>query len=229
MIEQWKLSIVLLSETHVTVDVDLELHLDHYRIVQCFTHNKRTGGVMALIREGLSWQIRTNKSTDEYVWMLSLELTIHHIRYMMSALYHPPNRENAKFVQYFDDFWDGAGDFEGISIIVIDFNFDLLKPSHYNEKILRSIYLQVFTQLVSKPTRITDRSRTLIDYIITNNKDLRHKNYLSPKVSDHNILSVNISKVFTPDKLVTISKRNMKAYNPEVLQENLMKLLGTQT
>lgn len=142
---------------------------------------------------------------------------------MVSVLYHPPNSENAKFVQYFDDFLDAASDFEGINIIVGVFNFDLLKPSHYGEKILRSTFLQGFTQLVNKPTRITDKSRTLIDYIITNNKDLRHRNHLSPKVSDHNILSVNIGKVFPSDNFVTISKRNMKPYDSEVFQEQLME------
>lgn len=45
----------------MTVDIDLkELRIDHYKVVQCVTHNKRTGGVMALVREGLSWRIRTN-------------------------------------------------------------------------------------------------------------------------------------------------------------------------
>lgn len=224
MIEQWKPSIVLLSETHVTADVELkELRIDRYKVVQCVTHNKRTGGVMALVREGLSWQIRTNRCTDEYVWMLSLRMTIDRVKYLVSVLYHPPNRENAKFVQYFDDFLDAASDFEGINIIVGDFNFDLLKPSHYSEKILRSTFLQGFTQLVSKPTRITDKSRTLIDYIITNNKYLRHRNHLSPKISDHNILSVNMGKVLHSDNYVTISKRDMNPYDSEVFQEHLME------
>lgn len=65
-----------------------------------------------------------------------------------------------------------------------DFNYDLLNNSYYGDKVV-IIYSNGFSQIVKSPTRITDRSRTLIDFIVTNDKYLKCAVHLTPKISDH--------------------------------------------
>lgn len=223
LIQQWKPNIVLLAETHVTSEIEpKELHVDGYRLEKCVTLNRRTGGVLALIREGLSCRVLVNQSMEEFVWVLSVELNLMGTKCLISVLYHPPNKENARFLDYFDEFLDGISDFEGVNIVFGDFNYDLSKPTFYGDKIVRGIHRQGFFQIVREPTRITERSQTLIDYIITNNKNLCYKNHLTPKISDHNILSVAVNKYHSSNNVINIARRNMRAYNTEVFQERLM-------
>jgi len=112
--------------------------------------------------------------------------------YLCTVLYHPPQKEDVRFVEFFNNFLDRVSTFNGINLILGDFNFDILKHSFYGEKILDSVYSNSFVQIVESPSRITDRSQTLIDYIITNNKLLQHKVHLTPKVSSHCVLSLSL-------------------------------------
>lgn len=51
-----------------------ELRIDNYRIEQCVTENKRPGGVMALVHEGISYKVRISKCVQNFVWFLTVEM-----------------------------------------------------------------------------------------------------------------------------------------------------------
>ncbi|CAH0549695.1 unnamed protein product [Brassicogethes aeneus] len=138
-------------------------------------------------------------------------------------LYHPPQKENVKFINYFNNYLDQVSTHEGINIIVGDFNYDLTKYSFYGDKILRNIFSNGFTQIVDTPTRITNVSSTLIDYIITNNKNLSFKVHLSPKISDHCLISVQLEQK-THESITTVNRRSMRNYNTNNLQDYLLDI-----
>ena len=70
-----------------------------------------------------------------------------------------------------------------------DLNEDLLKANRL-EQILNNLNLY---QLIKEPTRITPRSKTLIDVIITNNSDtvIHAEKLLS--IADHHAVSCTIN------------------------------------
>lgn len=216
---------MLLSETHVTSDVDLcELNIDGYRMEQSISNNCRTGGVMAFIRSDICYKVKTLECVDNYVWILSVELCLSRVKYLCFVLYHPPQKDDSRFVEYFTEYLGQVSDFGGTNIIVGDLNFDLMKNTFYGNKIMSNIYTSGFTQIVKGPTRIVPRSQTLIDYIVTNDKHLLHRVHLTPKISDHSILSITLNnrKIETQD--TTKYQRSWKNYSCDKLQQELIDI-----
>jgi hypothetical protein len=68
-------------------------------------------------------------------------------------------------------------------LLMGDFNIDLMKPQHHWESTLELFGL---SQLINEPTRITDKSSTLIDHIYTNNVNIVSNAHVSNvHLSDH--------------------------------------------
>ena len=101
-----------------------------------------------------------------------------------------------------------------------DLNEDLLKVNRL-EQILNKLNLY---QLIKEPTRITPRSKTLIDVIITNNRDTLIHAETSLSIADHHAVSctINLRKQrMTPFQ---IHGRNYGNYSPENFLIKLMQL-----
>lgn len=50
-------------------------------------------------------------------------------------------------------------------------------------------------QFVAEPTRVTNTSETLIDYVITNRKRLTNQVHAVPKITDHSLIESVSSKI----------------------------------
>ena len=68
-------------------------------------------------------------------------------------------------------------------------NEDLLKVNRL-EQILNKLNIY---QLIEEPTRVTSRSKTLIDVIITNNRDTEMHAETSLSIADHHAVSCTIN------------------------------------
>ena len=101
-----------------------------------------------------------------------------------------------------------------------DFNDDLLMRGNKMSRILSNVKLK---QLVTKPTRITPNSASLIDLVITNNENmLRHFDVIPSPIADHEAITVclDISK---PKRIPVLKTfRCLKNYSQEILCNLLM-------
>lgn len=176
---------------------------------------------MALVQEGINYKVRISECVRSFVWLLTVEV-LSNAKHFVTVLYHSPQKENARFVEYFGEHLDRVSDYGGTNLIFGDFNFDLLKPSFYSDKLLNKIYLKGFSQIVAQPTRITNQSSTLIDFIVSNNKRLKHAVHLTPKISDHNILTASLNEKLEGDQYVTIYRRNTKDYNVDFIRDSIL-------
>ena len=71
-------------------------------------------------------------------------------------------------------------------IIAGDLNCDMLKTAHEAKALNDFCHCLNLTQLIDKPTRVTLRSLTLIDVMMTSNKDLiAGSGVLETYISDH--------------------------------------------
>ena len=101
-----------------------------------------------------------------------------------------------------------------------DLNEDLLKVNRL-EQILNKLNLY---QLIKEPMRKTSRSKTLIDVIITNNRDTVIHAETSLSIADHHAVSFTIklrNQRITPFQ---IYGRNYGNYSPENFQIKLMQI-----
>ena len=77
-----------------------------------------------------------------------------------------------------------------------DFNVDLLKhdSDQASQDLIETMSKYGFIELVSRPTRITDHSATLIDHAYTNNlEDTISCNIITIDISDHLAISTTIN------------------------------------
>ena len=104
--------------------------------------------------------------------------------------------------------------------ILGDINDDQLNP---NNKLCRIIKSTKLTQLIDKPTRITDHSSTLLDVIITNKPDLIINSSVTPSpIADHELISVSINIIKPKRKPQVRTFRCLKNYNQNTFCDLLL-------
>ncbi len=104
---------------------------------------------------------------------------------------HPslnPNEQYEIFMELLANLLDGLNHNNVTAFLMGDFNLDLLKYGTCTKvtDYVDLLFSHGFIQTISKPTRCTDHSSTLIDHCITNSTSYSHNsNVLTTLVSDH--------------------------------------------
>ncbi|KAJ8936958.1 hypothetical protein NQ318_015619, partial [Aromia moschata] len=75
-----------------------------------------------------------------------------------------------------------------------DFNLNYTSNDFYNVKFKNLLNIYGVTQCVTRFTRITDNSSSLVDYVLTNFDELDVRVHHIPKITDHSVISVNFCK-----------------------------------
>ncbi|KAJ8961535.1 hypothetical protein NQ318_014786 [Aromia moschata] len=78
-------------------------------------------------------------------------------------------------------------------------------------------------QIVREPTRTTNISSTLIDYVITNRNDVIADVYDKPNISDHSVIAVNIVMNLDQNETVT-TYRNFSVNNIQKIIQKLHEI-----
>ena len=191
------------------------------------------GGVAIYIRSNISYTVRDDLSTfieGEYE-SLFIEANIHGKKIIMGEIYRTPASNANKSVEYYETTLEKLKKEKRV-IIGTDQNFDLLKVDNHSQTAsLFNIFLaSSFIPCISKPTRITEHSQTLIDNIYTNNIQrgtVIKSGILLENISDHLPIFCAIStNTLRADKtkLKTIERRNI---TPQAI--NLIKQRIQQT
>ena len=102
------------------------------------------------------------------------------------AVFRSPSGSKAEFCDNFQDIVEDIFERNNDILIIGDFNIDR-KNDFCASKLENDNGLKHVT---NEYTRLTESSKTIIDYIITNNRSITAKNNISNKISDHE--SINI-------------------------------------
>lgn len=141
------------------------------------------GGVLIYVKDTMqSEQINIPASNLECV---GVKITLSpQMSFTVFAVYRPPAATN----DFFDYISDVLKQYAGSEVILMgDFNLNWLDKSR-RKKLNDIIKMFQMTQMISKPTRITKSSQTLLDLIFTNKPDRITKTYnLITGLSDHNL------------------------------------------
>lgn len=79
------------------------------------------------------------------MWTASIQLNTNTSKILMTVIYHPPNKEECKFLQWLENDLDEIQDFEGENITAGDFNFDWNIQKYCIKKCKDIIYKNSFT------------------------------------------------------------------------------------
>ena len=223
LIKNWRPVIVCLVETHVDENtLHNEISIDGYKFERCNTENKRTGGILIFIREEIKFKLQL-KENYERIWIMAISVEVSNCKYLITTVYRSPNSNDVVFLEYFDQFLESNINFNGTQVIVGDFNYDWTKDTFYSRKCRNVITQYGLYQIVKEHTRVTDKSKTLIDYVITNNKYFEYKVHITPTISDHRIISLklNLQSCFKQEKIEYWSYAN---YDKSKFQNMLVNM-----
>lgn len=94
-------------------------------------------------------------------------------KYLIGEIYRPPNLPTEPFIEEFNKLLEYCNTLDHIVYIMGDFNIDLLKyPNGKSSRdFLNTVINFSFIPLLNCPTRVTNRSSSLIDCIFTNDPE----------------------------------------------------------
>ena len=210
----------------------------YHPLIYTLRHNNTQGGGIGIyIKSKFSYNILKDNSifVDRIFESLAVEVSVNSRKIYIGSMYRPGTKhptltydENFKqFVELFTNFSSNLIPLGNIYLMG-DINLDLLKYSKC-EKVTNFVDLLFslgLLQIITKPTRCTQNSATLIDLIITNAfcSDL-NSTILVSHLSDHFPIFHCIKAVSPsiPPKLVesrNFSKANLTLFNNSLLRYN---------
>ena len=108
--------------------------------------------------------------------------------FLCGCFYRHPNTDTSRFVEQIESIFKKINETKYNIFVMGDFNIDLLQyESHNNtDEFLNTIISHSFLPYILQPTRVTDRSSTVIDNIFSNITDFETLNgNITTLIADH--------------------------------------------
>ena len=184
--------------------------MDGYTTLVCYSNSRHTGGTVMYIRNVANWTVISNDAIDYTFWMLSVKIECKGQRFMVGTFYRSPNSNCNEFLRYLEEKLSDDLIHQQTTVFLGDLNIEWKNSESSDVKKTRKIITDSgFKQIVDKDTRVTKTSSSLIDYIITNDFNMIEVPRNFPKLSDHEIIGVNIPFHCKVHKEQTKSIRNI--------------------
>lgn len=128
-----------------------------------------------------------------------------------------PQEKDDVFLEFFDK-WCEEYTQNIFSIVMGDFNFNVMKPSPNCKKLISIANQNELKQIITEPTRETSKSKTIIDLVFTNSDEIEIEIDNKDNISDHNIIFLRLNKDKNqPKNMNNVTKINWKNYSSEKL------------
>ena len=207
------LSVIILSETWLTEHNTDLYNLENYSVVHKYRKNKKGGGVSIYTRASLYPEIvdKYSEINKDYEFICikikKKYVGTPHDVYIVGC-YRPPSGDNIKFIDRLNITIQELEPDRSIIVLGGDINLDLLK--HANVRNI-SYYLDLLLSYnlfpsITKATRFSTQSRSLLDHIFTNYSQTNSKSHIIvTDISDHfPVLLMN--EITVPQRKDTIEK-----------------------
>lgn len=222
IVETMKPDFVIFSETHLTIDVnDEETQLEGYKQYTTLSNSTRTGGVTIYFSK--RWNVRkvAEKVIESKIWITAYMVKRNNNEFIVTAIYRSPSSAEVEFLESFEEILDDISEMNCDIVIAGDFNIDWSKESFYKNKLKCLLDDNGLKQVMKDFTRITENSKTLIDYIISNNQNISAEINIANKISDHETIDIIIDNAEYNDNAnsyreVELFKYNKYQYNREI-------------
>ena len=220
--------IVLLCETWLKKDTAGKLDMPNYKCYHKHRIDRLGGGVSVLVKQKLRSRERSDLVVATNLFEYNVvELKTNTNNILIVSGYRPPNSKTRKFMQEYKTVLAKLKELKHHELIVgMDHNFDLLKSAS-NSTTSMFLNLNVdrdLTPCIAKPTRVTNKTATLIDNILISTK-LQY-NYMPFVITDDlsdyypSLVILNNVEKCKRDK-VKITKRRIDSASIELIKTEL--------
>ena len=167
--------IIILNETWLKEGDAKLINIPRYKYEGVPRINKKGGGVGFLIRSDLQYRSRHDLDSNERnpsCEQCYIEIKNNIDNVVVGSMYRPPNTNINDFLEIFKYQMNKINNMKCECIIGLDHNLDLLKQSRHpkTQEFLECILDQNLLPTITKPTRISKTSATLIDNILISKK-----------------------------------------------------------
>ena len=171
ILDIYNVDVALLCETWLTDRTERLLKLPEYKTYAINRKNKLGGGVCILANNNLRSRCRSDlKVETEFLEHCIIELKTDTRNVLVVSGYRPPNCNIRAFIKEYSKLITSLKKNKHHEIIIgMDHNLDLLKTDTHPQtnEFLETNLRKSLIPCISKPTRITHKTATLIDNIMT--------------------------------------------------------------
>ena len=167
--------IIMLNETWLKESDNNRISLPNYKYEGISRNNKKGGGVGFLIRTDILYRTRNDLISDVRTPACEqcyIEIKNNTEKVIIGTMYRPPSTNISEFINTFDTQIKNNNNKGYECIIGLHHNLDLLKQSVHSktQEFLECILDHNLLPTITKPTRISKTSATLIDNILISKK-----------------------------------------------------------
>lgn len=155
---------IVLTEVRLFTNENVDYNLPNYNV---FFHNSpdRYGGVALYVHRSIS----CTKTYSRFNNNVNLLLVKTNVRLYIGIIYKAPNVDRETFYRIFKGFLERCNNNRLGTLIIGDFNIDLLKTEGVYRDIIDEHGYTILNKInINHATRVSDRSATIIDHVITN-------------------------------------------------------------
>ncbi|CAB3994109.1 RNA-directed DNA polymerase from mobile element jockey [Paramuricea clavata] len=229
LITEMNFDILCINETRIDKTIkNSEIGLQGYDLTRR-DRNRRGGGVAIYIRNTIPY-VERSTIIPENVEAVCIEVRKPNAKpILISTWYRPPN-SNSEILDSFEIFLQNI-DTENKEIIITgDFNIDLMPSETENSKAKRLKELlntYQLSQLIKKPTRTTESTKTLLDLVICKTDDPKPAttDVVELGISDHNLVYTCRKVGICKQKPKIIETRQYHKLNNAKFQNDLKQAL----
>jgi exonuclease III len=198
-------SIICLSEHHLR-EYEMEgTHIPNYRVGASYCRKKhKKGGVCIFVYEDYNFTVLNLQkfSKEKDIEIAGIKLELNKVRIIVLCIYRSPVGDFDYFLTKLDFILNSLYKFNTEFIICGDININYLENNNRKTKLETLLNTYNLKDSVKFPTRITNRSASLIDNIFIDN---RHSYSIEPCInglSDHDAQLVTFRSVTVPNGVV---------------------------
>ena len=215
-----KFSIIGVTETWLNSQSNL-INLDNYEFIfKGREGNKTGGGVGFYIKDDSNYKMRHDLTTfNQWIESIFIELNMDNTKnIIVGTIYRPPKQDIKHFLENLELLTSKIAKENKSCYLLGDFNLDLIKAdsNDLTNQFLDILFSSGFIPLITKPTRVTSHSATLIDNIFTNILDDSQSvnGLLCTEIADH-------IPIFHIRKLNLEKNKPAKSFNRVINNKNM--------
>ena len=167
-------SIIAVSETWMNSERAIDFELDGYELVYVNRKNKNGGGVALFVDRKFNFKVDEKLSVvvDNLLECVTIEIVMERKKnIIVSCIYRTPGSNIDLFRDWMEENFSRIS--QKVMFICGDFNIDLLNQNKHKmtEEFINTLYSLSLYPKITRPSRITSHSASLIDNIFTNQID----------------------------------------------------------
>ena len=186
------LQIILLCETFLNDNNSALFNIPGYTFIYKNRQSMSRGGVAIYIRDDIKFKLREDigSDTEGKFESIFIEVITNPKHIIVGEVYRTPNSNEAQSIESYKSIINQINNTKLECLLATDQNFDLLKlDTHkHTSDLFNSFITSGLIPTITRPTRITHTTSTLIDNIYTNittNPSAIHTGILTYDISDH--------------------------------------------